>query len=153
MDGIVTELAFLHELIRANRPPGHRHGPAVRDPRHVYYQPVFTTLAAQARGERPDCYEVFLGRHLLGSVTRFVWGDWGTWRAADGRGMSVQDTRAAAAGQLLDLARTNEYRCPRTWNAPACPGSCDGVHRCYIAPLGCEHSCECVCGTYWWAPR
>ncbi|WP_284741785.1 hypothetical protein [Amycolatopsis sp. RTGN1] len=144
----LDSLATLHELVRANRPPGHRDGPVVRDPRHVFYRPIFTTLTALAASQPPDSYEVFLGRHLLGNVVRFAWGDWGSYCAADGRGLPVQDTRAGAAGQLLHLARTTEHRCERTSTRISCPAVSDSIHRCYIAPLDRQHYCECVCGTY-----
>lgn len=148
MKANLDDVALLHELVRANRPPGHSHGPAVRDPRHVFYRPVYSTLAALAAAQPPDSSEVFLGRHLLGNVVRFAWGDWGSYRAADGRGLAVQDTRAAAAGQLLQLARATEHRCERTAGGIPCTAASDSIHRCYIAPLGCQHYCECVCGIY-----
>ncbi|OXM57047.1 hypothetical protein CFP71_09940 [Amycolatopsis thailandensis] len=149
MDSDTDKIEILRDLIRANRPPGHRHGPAVRDPRHVFYRPILSIVDALGGRQQPDSFEVFLGRHLLGNVVRFKWGDWGSWRAADGWGLRVRDTRAAAAGQLLHLARTTGYQCDRTGGTIPCPGTSDRVHRCYIAPLGCEHECECVCGSHW----
>ncbi|MET9265282.1 hypothetical protein [Amycolatopsis sp. NPDC004079] len=142
-------IAAARELVASSRPPGHRDGPPIRDPRHVFYRPVFASPRDFAAGRPPDSYEVFLGRHLLGTVVQFAAGDWGCWPAADGTGLPVRKSRAEAARQLLQLARSTEHRCDRIDDASRCTAADDGVHRCYIAPLGRPHDCLCVCGIHW----
>lgn len=141
----------IYEFVQANRPPGHVLGPTVEDPRHVHYRPLinFGRHKQPPILLPPHAFEVFLGRHLLGTVVRLALGDWGAWPAAEGRGLPLQPRRAAAARALLSLAREHGHVCAVTSEEDLpCSASGDRVHRCYVAPLGRKHFCRCACGSY-----
>lgn len=140
----------IYEFVRDNRPPGHVLGPAVKHPRHIKYRPLinFGRRTTPPVLLPPHAFELFLGRHLLGTVVRFTLGDWGAWPAAEGPGLPPQPSRAAAARQLLSLAREHGHECDTTSDELRCSASQDRIHRCYVAPLGRKHFCRCACGDY-----
>lgn len=153
----IATMREMRAFVERNRPPGHPERP-VTHPRHIVYRPLsyYGIRRGQMMMLPPYSFEVYRGRYLLGTVVRQVRGEWFAWPAEKGPGIGAFAKRSYAAGALLRLWDAG-YGCSRfgglcsllpnpLWDETKPDRR--GPHYCYIARLGGEHVCECLCGIH-----
>lgn len=152
----MATMAEMRAFAERNRPPGHPLRP-VTDNRHIVYRPELYFSCRNSRHmmiRPPYSFQVFRGRYLLGTVTRMLQGEWFAFPAEKGPGMGSFERRSHAARALLHRWDAG-YGCRRfgglcsllpnpLWDETKPDRR--GPHYCYIARLGGEHVCECLCG-------